>query len=86
MKCLCFVTPNEVVKAFTLIQQQATPNFKPILDYFETYYIGNLKKRTVRVYESSLHFRSNAGAYISACWKAAEELMPRSKHGITLLD
>ena len=32
----------DIIKAFKKIYQNASDNFKPVLDYFETYYIGEL--------------------------------------------
>ena len=42
LKCLAFVPKVDLIKAFKEIYQNASDNFKPVLDYFETYYIGEL--------------------------------------------
>ena len=40
---MAFVDPFDVPKAFVEIENQACEHFAPILSYFKTYYIGELK-------------------------------------------
>ncbi len=59
LKCLAFVPMVDVIKAFKFIQSIAPSSFKPILDYFETYYIGrenprNKEERAVPPFPISL--------------------------------
>jgi hypothetical protein len=48
--CLAFVPISDITKAFLIIKIRSPDTFMPVLDYFEQYYIGNLKKgsRSVR--------------------------------------
>jgi hypothetical protein len=39
-KALAFLPPGHVVYGFTKIQKICSDDFKPVLDYFEQYYIG----------------------------------------------
>jgi hypothetical protein len=50
LKCLAFVPISDITKAFLIIKIRSPDTFMPVLDYFEQYYIGNLKKgsRSVR--------------------------------------
>ncbi|CAF0936737.1 unnamed protein product [Brachionus calyciflorus] len=54
LKCLPFVPQNDVPKAFELIKAESPVQFKPMIIYFETYYIGNLKKNSKSVRESPM--------------------------------
>jgi hypothetical protein len=45
LKCLAFVPTEDVIEAFELIEEHSPAEFKPVLTYFETYYIGVLKVR-----------------------------------------
>ena len=40
-KALAFLPPKHVITGFKAIQEICTDDFKPILDYFEEYYIGS---------------------------------------------
>ena len=46
LKCLAFVPEKDVIKAFKLICENSPDNFEPVLRYFETYYIGDLKENS----------------------------------------
>ena len=48
MKCLAFVPSKYVPAAFILITKTAPISFKPILDYFEEWYIGTIVKNSTR--------------------------------------
>ena len=39
-KALAFLLPGHVVYGFTKVQKICSDDFKPVLDYFEQYYIG----------------------------------------------
>ena len=45
-KALCFVPVNFVVKAFNIVKEDACLDYQPIIDYLETYYIGELVSET----------------------------------------
>ena len=48
VKCLVFVPPKYVPAAFIIISKSAPIMFKPILDYFEEWYIGVIVRNTIR--------------------------------------
>jgi hypothetical protein len=43
MRALAFVPTHLVVKAFLLLKKSSPTSFKPMIEYFEKYYIGQLK-------------------------------------------
>lgn len=45
LKFLAFVPAHDVIETFEMIKSMSPSNFKPILDYFEKYYIGLPSKK-----------------------------------------
>ncbi len=45
LKCLAFLPPNDVIRAFQFIKTSSPAEFAGILKYFETYYIGKRVKQ-----------------------------------------
>lgn len=48
LKCLAFLKPEDVVPGFEFIRTFAPAICKPLLDYFEKYYIGTVNPRNDR--------------------------------------
>ena len=46
IQCLCFVPAKDAVNGFKKIGEFSEAKFQPVLDYFETYYIGKLKENS----------------------------------------
>jgi hypothetical protein len=49
LKCLAFVPPNDVIRAFQFIKSSAPAEFTGVLKYFETYYIGRRVKQNAEL-------------------------------------
>ena len=50
MKCLAFVPIKDVISAFKEISRISVEDFKPMLEYFEEFYIGtNYSRQTRRI-------------------------------------
>jgi hypothetical protein len=43
LKTLAFVPPDDIIEAFSLISEDSPQVFKPMLTYFEKFYIGKLR-------------------------------------------
>ena len=70
IKCLAFVPVKYVPGAFVLISKSASVKFKPILEYFEEWYIGTVVKNTTTrkpcylIPMWNLHIRILKGSFI----------------------
>jgi hypothetical protein len=54
LKCLPFLPVADVVDGFNLVKSKSPVEFNPMLDYFETYYIGNFKRNSKSIRETPL--------------------------------
>ena len=49
MKALAFVPQKDQAKAFVVLEKMCPVEFQPMLDYFETWYIGKRAPNNLRV-------------------------------------
>ncbi|CAF1088234.1 unnamed protein product, partial [Brachionus calyciflorus] len=75
LRSLPFVSEDKVIDAFKLIKSEASIKFKPLIKYFESFYIGKLKK-------GSKTFRDDARFPISlwSVYKRGIDNFPRTNN------